>query len=220
MDNITVTDVDWRSITDNELTWLLQGLTSFVRRLDLGSNSLTQIPALTQYREMETLQKLYLYNNQIQTLVWDNVPTQVWYLSLGNNRLQSLPVLGQAQRCLQVRELRLNGNNIQLLQPENLPVTVEVLHISGNRLTEVGDISQLPLKVLSLHNNNLRELNGQYLPPSLEELWLHGNPLSGTVDLTHLVNLTELGVSPSDCQQYRQMLPSVNVYKTYYSRCL
>ena len=219
MDNITVTDVNWYNdgLTDSAVTGRLAALTGFVDRLFLGGNSLTQIPALTQYREMETLQKLYLLDNQIQTFVWDNVPTQVWYLNLGYNRLQSLPVLDQEHRCLQVRELYLQGNSIQSLQPENIPGTVEKLDIDSNHITQLGDFSHFNLTFLDLWDNDLSDVNGDFLPTSLEKLLLWGNSLRQIVNLTHLVNLTKLWVPDSDCQAYRQMLPSVTVYKRFSS---
>ena len=95
-----------------------------------------------------------------------------------------------------------------------IPGSVQDLDIDGNQLTEVGDISQLTLQQLDLRRNELQALKGEYLPASLKKLRLDGNPLRQTVNLTHLVNLTRLWVSDADCQQYKDMLPNVTVYKT------
>ena len=198
-------------MTDSEVIARLRGLTGFVRKLDIGRNSLTEIPALTKYREMDTLEELSLYKNKIEGIMWDNVPTQVQVLYLQYNQLQDLPILEQRQKCLQVRELWLHNNTIQSLQPGMIPGSVQKLYMDMNHLTKVGNISQLSLKVLDLSFNGLTEVIGQYLPASLTELRLDPNPLRQTVDLSHMVNLTRLSVPRSHCQEYRQMLPSTNI---------
>ena len=211
--NITVTDVDWNfdSLTDTTVTWRLRELPSFVRSLALDWNSLTDIPPFTQYWQIDTLEELSLSSNKIRTLVWDNIPTEVQVLGLSDNKLERLPPVRHTHRCLKVRQLFLNNNMIRMLHADMVPATVEELQMGGNQLIEVGDISQLTLHLLDLEANNIREMRGDYLPASLQELWLENLPLTETVDLRHLVNLTDLWVSPSDCQQYKEMLPNLYV---------
>ena len=221
MDNITVTYVSWsgNSLRDSTVTDRLRRLTSFVGKLYVAWNSLTEIPALTQYWHMETLQELSLEKNEIQTLVWENIPTHVQYLDLQSNKLESLPPIGAAHRCLQVRHLMLRLNKIRTLDANMIPASLEELNMYSNLLIELGDISQLTPKVLHLEFNQLTEVKGEYLPASLEKLYIHFNPLSQTVDLRHLLNLTDLYVSRNDCQGYKQMLPNVRVYKNYWDQC-
>ena len=163
-DNIDVIDVDWSgsrsqpgNLTDTTVTEKLKEITEFVGELDISRNSLSAFPDFAKYRQLHSLEELFLYANTIQTLEWENVPTQVQYIDLSYNQLENIPVVSQSSRCLQVKELRLNKNRIQTVEGSSIPPIVEIIHLDNNQITAVGDLSHLPLTKLDLDKNQLSD---------------------------------------------------------------
>ncbi|XP_076936415.1 plant intracellular Ras-group-related LRR protein 8-like isoform X2 [Bidens hawaiensis] len=179
---------------------------SFVRFLDLNSNSIEDVPEAIG--GLISLQKLFLNSNRIddESVSWKGLSLlkSLTLLNLNQNLLTSLPSdLG----CLTtLKELHVAHNMLTTLPDEvGLLVHLEVLEANDNRLTTItsciGSCSalvevdfsenlliELPetlsnltnLKALHLHNNGLKSLPSLLLKccTQLSTLDLHGTQIT------------------------------------------
>ncbi|XP_077332376.1 malignant fibrous histiocytoma-amplified sequence 1 [Lithobates pipiens] len=154
-----------------------------VEVLNLGNNSLEEVPDGLQSLSMGNLHVLILRRNKFL-----NVPSAVYELG----RLTELDMSHNRLGCLteavgllsQLKKLCLSHNKLQTL-PRQIGslMHLEELDVSFNRISQLPDTMQgLPrLRVLDLDHNDLCSFPQQLLHlPALEELDFSGNKMLGS----------------------------------------
>ena len=223
MFDVASNDMDYsrRSLSNEKLTDILNDLNVFVTALDLNHNSLKEMPYLSDYQMLDTLNKVIMSKNKIDHFYWQQFPQQASMIDLSFNELINLPTVGKYDFCLEIKTLRLSNNRLLSLpdishlplrgldvyqndltevREEYLPVLLEILDIGDNQIKSLPDLSHLPLIELSVSGNNLTELNAKHLPLTLERLWIGDFQIKSLPDLSHLP-LIELGVRSNDLNQ-------------------
>ena len=155
--------------------------------LDLSNNAIKDISGV---ETQETVKRLRLQNNQIESLIstnWPNIRT----LNASNN---SIKELGGLARSTRLWSLNLSGNKIERVKSTDLPASLEALDLTRNRIEDVGFLRGLPrLRVLSLGSNVINSIDLSDAK-ELEELDLAVNQLN-QVSLAGLPSLVKLTLS-------------------------
>ena len=168
--------------------------------------------AFVNHREMHTL---YLYNNQISSLDWVELPRSLQVLRLYNNQLTSLnwvkfprslhtlylynnqlTSLAWARFPSSLIALDLYNNQISSLDWVNFPSSLQSLYLSKNKINNI-DWVEFPssLGYLGLSKNGLTSLSGVEFPDSLQSLGLSDNQLTSLDWVNFPSSLTELELS-------------------------
>ena len=121
------------------MDYLEKMLQGNVRVLNLGDNDLTRVPELTHFRQLDSLGKLQMYDNKIQTFCWEDIPTNTDHIDLSSNRLSKLPNIGKYDGCLRVQTLDLYNNNLQSVRRDQMPKSVQKFDFSYNQMKVIGD---------------------------------------------------------------------------------
>jgi hypothetical protein len=149
------------SLFDKGLSSLPSELPPFLKKIDVSSNNLSELPVLPT-----GLQHLNISNNEFTEL--PELPSTLEYLSANANTLKEIPSLPIGLKYLSVR---LNG----LKELPVLPCSLEHLDVSYNWLEEFPALPS-NLTHLDAYNNNLTKL--PKLPSSLKHLSVGNNKIS------------------------------------------
>uniref|UniRef100_A0A8C4QRW1 Extracellular matrix protein 2 n=2 Tax=Eptatretus burgeri TaxID=7764 RepID=A0A8C4QRW1_EPTBU len=195
-------NLEWMDLSRNLITTrhvapaVFQNLT-FLRRLYLDDNQLTQIP----HPLPASLEEIRINNNRLEVLDADSFQglSHLVALELKNNRLSESTITpGAFSPLMALTFLRLELNYFRLI-PFDLPQSLEELFLDGNQIEEIKDGAISPasmLGTLQLRNNSLKDeaisQNALLALKNLESLDLSHNPLKHVpsylpVVLRHLV---------------------------------
>lgn len=143
--------------------------------LDLSFNNLISLPAKSLLR-LQHLKILYINNNHLLDLNFENLPLSLLELYAKNNFINSLLLQKSSVRILNIQ------NNCIPNIYKNLTLLKELkdLNINGNSLSEFPDIFLKDLETLDLSFNNftmIPETVSIKNFPNLRILKVNGNPL-------------------------------------------
>ena len=187
----TLTSLWSLDLASNQLTGLpaLSGLTQ-LNFLNLYDNQLSSLPDLSA---LTKLTSLHLYGNRLTTFSGLNAPTSLTFLSLYGNQLTTLSDLSG---LTSLTSLHLSYNQLSSLPDLSALTSLKTLSLSGNQLSSLPDLSDLTrLKALSLSDNQLSSLSDLSALTNLTFLDLAGNNLSSLSGLNAPTSLTFLDLA-------------------------
>ncbi len=169
-----------------------------VVEVDLSYRRITSID-LTPLSSCSSLQKLYLYSNQLQTI--DLAPlsscSSLQALHLDGNQLQTID-LAPLSSCSSLQTLNLYSNQLQSidLAPLSSCSSLQTLNLYNTQLQtiDLAPLSSCPnLQALTLSDTQLQTIDLAPLSScsSLQKLWLDRNQLQ-TIDLAPLSSCSSL----------------------------
>lgn len=136
-----------------------------------------------------TLEKLELYDNQIEVIS---------HL----NRLSNLTVLD------------LSYNSIREMAPVSCCPLLEELYIAQNKLRKIEGLENMTrLRVLDLGANRIRVMEGLTGLANLRSLWLGKNKIEEIADISGLTSLTQLDIQSNRLTQLGTQLLALNSLK-------
>ena len=112
--DINTKNIKWNanSLDDDTVVERLESLTDFVKVLNIRDNQLTQVPTLSDYTQLDTVEQIWLDGNHIENFWWTDFPRNVKLIDLSRNELNMLPAMSEYDCCIQVSHLRLLHNKI------------------------------------------------------------------------------------------------------------
>ena len=166
------------------------------------------------------LEKLYLFDNSLESLEGLNLPL-LTHLYVQNNQLREGPELAIALNTMRnLQKLYIGCNQLADLAPLCVLSTLEELHAGGQRgsgpLVLPPELEQLQrLRVLLVANNGLTDLTPLSVLGSLETLDASGNMVSEMADVAPMLSRTPrlqaLDLRGCPLSKRRQMLEAVIV---------
>ena len=128
------------------------------------------------------LQKIYLDNNKIISLVNTTFPDTLQELSLSCNRITSLKNVVFPDT---LQELNLSGNRITSLENIVFPDDLVILNLNHNQIRSLENII-FPdiLQILWLQNNKITSLENISFSDGLQELYLYNNQMISLENVT------------------------------------
>ena len=143
------------------IEYLETKLHNYVRNLDLANNHLTRVPELTYFRYLDSLKRLQMHGNRIDTFVWGDIPSNTEYLSFSSNMLSRLPNVGEHDGCLTIKTLDLYDNNLQSITRNQMPESVQLFDISYNQVAVIsGNVNCLDQPFSERHHTISRRSLG------------------------------------------------------------
>jgi len=118
----------------------IQGLEKFenLEYLDLQGNNITEVGELGYFQK---LRKLFLSNNQIQTLQFFSQLPNIVVLDLNNNKISNVEGLSQIKN---LHYLYLDNNQITELKITELIPNLSFLSLKGNKIKNISGIENIP----------------------------------------------------------------------------
>lgn len=152
-----------------------------VEELDLSKRNLHDVPDLSRFRRLTTLNLSY---NNLSTL--HDIPATVTTIFLDYNRLQHLTNLPYHLK-------KLSARNNELTSVAHLPPFLQSADLSNNKIDEVIEVPRM-LEKLILRNNKLREL--PQLVAYVEELDVSFNFISQITSLPETLRVLRASHNP------------------------
>ncbi len=185
----------------------IQPLASLTKLSTLYLYSNKSINDLTPLSELDQLQVLSIYENDIEDISMLSKLENLTFLALNGNRIKDLSALANMTR---LTELYLFDNNIVNIEPIQNLNNLTYLKLENNEIVDVSIISNLKnLKGVSLHDNNITTgvdlLTAlQNISPDMEKYYVINLKNNNDIPCGDLLTLiTELGENKvshnSDC---------------------
>mmetsp|Transcript_9816 Transcript_9816/g.9914 ORF Transcript_9816/g.9914 Transcript_9816/m.9914 type:complete len:353 (+) Transcript_9816:112-1170(+) len=138
-----------------------------------------------------TLQKLELYDNQIQ-------------------KIESIDSLKN------LKILDLSFNCIRDMSPVKVCNGLQELYIAQNKLRSIQGLEDMPnLKILDLGANRIRSMEGLQYVTSLKSLWLGKNKIESITNITQMTNLKQLDIQSNRLQSIENIATLLNLEELY-----
>ena len=185
-------DLSGQGLTDSSLTQKLDGLpdTESFTKVDLRNNSLDTVQNLNAYKQFESLELLYLSQNNIGTVEPEKIPRHVKVLLMPINNISELGDFSQHQN---LETLWVWENKIKSIDPSKLPLNIKELLAWNNELTEIGDlVHHHRLGKLNITENKLTQIDPSKIPVNIQVLEVSDNRLTEVGDFSRHKQLVEL----------------------------
>ncbi|MFC4386672.1 carboxypeptidase regulatory-like domain-containing protein, partial [Gracilibacillus marinus] len=150
--------------------------------------------------DLERLEYLYLYGDNITDLTGLEYATNLNTLSIYGGDLQDLTPLSELTT---LESLYLSDNNITNISPLQSLVNLDSVDLSYNPISDFSPLTSLTnLTDVSLEETNLEDVTILESLPSLEYAWIGYNPITSIDGLLQLDSIQEIGIYGIDIDFY------------------
>ena len=170
----------------------LQNLT-YADFVILNDNKLSNIDNC--FNNIETINTLFLYNNQLTDTSGLSYITHIETLKINSNQLSQVDGLNNLSY---VDFVDMSNNQLTYVYGLSNISTINTINISNNQLTSISSFEDMKVDKISyieLNNNNLNDLNGLYNLTKITSIYVTYNDLKNLSGLDNITYVFKLDVS-------------------------